>query len=163
MGSEWGGVRIRTRRRPIGRDYAGAKDAEKENARLPCIVRRIYLTKYFSPPRHEDTKFNYMISPFHNFLQKKFPREDSNVILCFSFIAVTADNGKILNDSFFLQALTPFFCYIELNNVREAKSEFQNAIKIVNDIADGLTKADLKMKYLQSERIQELFNDAKIS
>jgi hypothetical protein len=34
--NEWG---IRTRRRPIGRDYAGAKDAEKENTRLPCIVR----------------------------------------------------------------------------------------------------------------------------
>jgi len=53
--------------------------------------------------------------------------------------------------------------YLKLDKVKEAKSEFQNAIRIVNDIAAGLTKSDLKMKYLQSETIQELFNDAKIN
>ena len=53
--------------------------------------------------------------------------------------------------------------YLKLDKVKEAKSEFQNAIRIVNDIAAELTKSDLKMRYLQSETIQELFNDAKIN
>ena len=53
--------------------------------------------------------------------------------------------------------------YLKLDKVKEAKSEFQKAIRIVNDIADGLTKSDLKMEYLQSETIQELSDEAKIN
>jgi len=53
--------------------------------------------------------------------------------------------------------------YLKLDNVKEAKSELQNALRIVNDIADGLIESDLKMNYLQSDTIQELFNQAKIN
>ena len=53
--------------------------------------------------------------------------------------------------------------YLKLDNVTEAKSEFQKALRIVNDIANGLTESDLKMNYLQSDTIQELFNQANLN
>ena len=48
--------------------------------------------------------------------------------------------------------------YRKQKKAKEAKSEYQNALKIVNDIADNLTDKDLKKNYLQSQTIQKLQN-----
>jgi tetratricopeptide (TPR) repeat protein len=45
----------------------------------------------------------------------------------------------------------------------EARAEFRAAAKVVHDIAEGLTDAALKERYLQSEPIQELFSQAEES
>jgi predicted RNA polymerase sigma factor len=43
---------------------------------------------------------------------------------------------------------------------KEAKAEFQTAVKIVHGIAEGLADAALKEGYLQSDPIQKLFLQA---
>jgi len=44
---------------------------------------------------------------------------------------------------------------------REARAEFQTALRVVQTIAEGLTDLALKEDYLQSESIQELSSQAK--
>ena len=43
---------------------------------------------------------------------------------------------------------------------KDAKAQFQTALKVVQDIAEGLTDVALKEGYLQSDPIQELFSQA---
>jgi hypothetical protein len=43
---------------------------------------------------------------------------------------------------------------------KDAKAQFQTALKVVQDIAKGLTDGALKEGYLQSDPIQELLSQA---
>ena len=43
---------------------------------------------------------------------------------------------------------------------KDAKAQFQTALKVVQDIAEVLTDVALKEGYLQSDPIQELFSQA---
>jgi hypothetical protein len=45
-------------------------------------------------------------------LQKKFPWKNADATLCLSFISVTADNGKTLNDSLFFQSPDSFEVFV---------------------------------------------------
>ncbi|MCK5372479.1 MAG: tetratricopeptide repeat protein, partial [Cyclobacteriaceae bacterium] len=49
---------------------------------------------------------------------------------------------------------------LEQGKNKEARAEFQAALKIVEGIAEGLTDAELKEGYLKSKPIQELFSQA---
>jgi len=49
---------------------------------------------------------------------------------------------------------------LEQGKRKEARAEFQSALKVVHGIAEGLTDMALKEGYLESEPIQELFSQA---
>jgi tetratricopeptide (TPR) repeat protein len=50
--------------------------------------------------------------------------------------------------------------YLKIGNVKDAKLEFNDALSVVNEIANGLTDIVLKKKYLESDTIQKLANQA---
>jgi tetratricopeptide (TPR) repeat protein len=50
--------------------------------------------------------------------------------------------------------------YLKFGTVKDAKLEFNNALNVVNEIANDLTDPVLKRKYLQSDTFQKLANQA---